>query len=241
MKAFMNWSGGKDSALALYHAQKTGLSPELLSTNVNGTHNRISMHGVRRNLLEQQAKALGLPLITMELPEEPAMLVYEEKMNAHVALLKQKGFTDALFGDIFLEDLKQYREKQLKHFGIHCHFPLWKRDSLELMKEFISLGFKAVVVCVNDSFLDKSFCGRLIDESFVNDLPANVDVCGENGEYHSFVFDGPIFSEPVTFSKGEIITRNYKAPNENSEDCFTNTQSQLGFYFCDLFPRYASG
>jgi uncharacterized protein (TIGR00290 family) len=234
MKAFMNWSGGKDSALALYHAVKSGLNVGCLSTNVNAAHNRISMHGVRRSLLEQQANATGIPLTTLDLPEEPDMLVYEEKMKEHISALKEQGYTDAIFGDIFLEDLKQYREAELKPFGIHCHFPLWKRDSRELMQEFITLGFKAVVVCVNDNFLDKSFCGRLIDEGFVQDLPPDIDVCGENGEYHSFVFDGPLFSRPVHFNKGEIVKRIYAAPKENSKDCFTDPSTQVGFYFCDL-------
>ena len=231
----MNWSGGKDSALALYHAQKNGLNIGCLSTNVNAVHNRISMHGVRRNLLEEQVKAIGLPLTVMELPEEPDMLVYEEKMRNHVESLKRNGYTDAVFGDIFLEDLRQYREEQLKQFGIHCHFPLWHRNSKKLMKEFFSLGFKAIVVCVNDSFLDKSFCGRELDESFVNDLPAGVDLCGENGEYHSFVYDGPIFSRPVVFTKGEMVNRSYQAP-KGDNDCFTKASNKIEFHFCDLLP-----
>jgi uncharacterized protein (TIGR00290 family) len=235
MKAYMNWSGGKDSALALYHAQQSGFNVGCLSTNVNAAHNRISMHGVRRSLLEEQAKAIGLPLSIMELPEEPGMEIYEQKTKGHVESLKQQGYTDAIFGDIFLEDLRQFREAQLKPFGIRCHFPLWKRNSSELMEEFISLGFKAVVVCVNDSSLGKSFCGRELDESFVKDLPANVDVCGENGEYHSFVYDGPNFSGPVSFTKGEIVSRSYNAPKSNV-DCFRNASKELAFYFCDLVP-----
>jgi uncharacterized protein (TIGR00290 family) len=235
MKAYMNWSGGKDSALALYHAQKNGLNIGCLSTNVNAAQNRISMHGVRRRLLDEQAKSIGLPLTIMEMPEEPGMHTYEEKTKEHVASLIQQGYTDTIFGDIFLEDLKKYREEQLKPCGIQCHFPIWKRDSRKLMEEFITLGFKAVVVCVNRSYLDASFCGRELDESFVNDLPPNVDICGENGEYHSFVYDGPMFSRPVAFTKGEMVSRNYQAPKDNN-NCFTSATNKIEFYFCDLLP-----
>jgi uncharacterized protein (TIGR00290 family) len=236
MKAFMNWSGGKDSALALYHAERNGLKAACLSTHVNAVHQRISMHGVRRSLLEDQALAIGLPLVTLELPEQPDMRIYEEKMKAHLSRLQEEHYTTAIFGDIFLEDLRKYREEQLMPFGINCEFPLWKRDTRDLIKKFIALGFKAIIVCVNASLLDQSFCGRLIDEDFINDLPTGVDVCGENGEYHSFVFDGPIFSQPVAFSKGEIVKRSYPSPKDSRDDCFTSPSSQIDFYFCELCP-----
>ena len=132
----------------------------------------------------------------------------------------------------FLEDLRSYREGILAKDGLKCIFPLWKMDSGEIIKEFVSLAFKAVVVCVNASYLDKSFCGRSLDKSFFNDLPDNINVCGENGEYHSFVFDGPVFSSPVRFKKGEIVFKEYPAPKTN--DCFTVPQPGAGFYFQDL-------
>lgn len=237
MKAYMNWSGGKDSSLALYHVLQTGVpSVDLLFTNVNAVHNRISMHGVRRELLQAQAAAIGLPLVTAELPEQPSMADYEAEMAASVAKLKERGYTTAVFGDIFLEDLKKYREEQLAKVGVNCVFPIWKRSTKELMQAFLDAGFKAIIVCINGAYLDESFCGRLIDESFVNDLPYGVDICGENGEYHSFVFDGPIFKYPVPFKSGETVFREYRAPKEDEGTCSGSQQASMGFYFCDLLP-----
>jgi uncharacterized protein (TIGR00290 family) len=237
MKAFMNWSGGKDSALSIYNAKQQGINIEALVTTINAATDRISMHGVRRALLEQQAAALQLPLYIVELPEQPGMTVYENAIHQSNGMLKAKGFTHAVSGDLFLEDLKSYREKLYAEDGIECLFPLWKTNTKELMQTFIENGFKAVLVCINGSSLDKSFCGRLLDESLLNDLPANVDICGENGEYHSFVFDGPIFSSPVSFQKGEVVFKEYAATKKNDEDCFTSPQPRAGFYFCDLLPQ----
>jgi len=229
--AFMNWSGGKDSALCLYKVlQSKQCNIQCLLTNVNASHNRVSMHGLRRSLLEMQAASIGIPLQTIELPEEPTMEEYENMMTKKLNELKLAGYRKAIFGDIFLEDLKNYREQKLKQLNIDCIFPLWKIDTTELLKQFIALGFKAIIVCVNEKDLDKTFCGRLIDDSFISDLPVNVDACGENGEFHSFVFDGPIFKQPVKFSKGEIVYKLYDAPKQN------NVSSKYGFYFCDLLP-----
>lgn len=238
MRSYMNWSGGKDSSLCLYYIQQDKrYSVDCLLTSVNAVHNRISMHGVRRELLTAQANAIGLPLHTIELPEQPGMQEYEEMMMTKVAALKQQGFSHAVFGDIFLEDLKLYRELKLQQLDIHCVFPLWKISTTQLMNEFLQLGFKAIIVCVNEKFLDKSFCGRLIDESFVNDLPDNVDVCGENGEFHSFVFDGPVFKQPVHYSKGDIVYRKYNAPQNAQDNCTPmDKPSEYRFYFCDLLP-----
>jgi uncharacterized protein (TIGR00290 family) len=232
----MNWSGGKDSSLCLYKIlNDKNYSVDTLLTSVNAVHDRISMHGVRRELLNAQAASIGLPLHTIELPEQPSMSEYEKAMMDKVSALKHEGYHASVFGDIFLEDLKRYRETRLSSAGINCVFPLWKISTDQLMKEFLALGFKAIIVCVNEQYLDKSFCGRLIDESFINDLPSNVDVCGENGEYHSFVFDGPIYRHPVPFKKSEIVRRTYASPKTNAGDtCITDTASEYGFYFCDL-------
>jgi uncharacterized protein (TIGR00290 family) len=156
------------------------------------------------------------------------MKEYEASMLDKVSYLKNSGCEQAVFGDIFLEDLKQYREEKLDQAGVSCLFPLWKEDTRSLAEEFISLGFKSILVCVNERFLDKSFCGRVIDEDFLDDLPAGVDPCGENGEFHSFVFDGPLFPGPIRFRKGETVYRTYKAPGQS--------ESSYGFYFCDLIP-----
>jgi uncharacterized protein (TIGR00290 family) len=229
---YMNWSGGKDSSLCLYKAMLSRqYDIRYLLTSVNRTHDRISMHGVRRSLLEKQTASLGIPLQTIELPENPSMESYEEVMMKKVLHLKEEGCKHAMFGDIFLEDLRLYREQQLAKAGLSCIFPLWKQDTTLLLKEFIELGFKAMIVCINEQYLNKEFCGRIIDESFLNDLPSNVDPCGENGEFHSFVFDGPIFKRPIDFEKGETVYRTYDAPSTVSGNKETES---YGFYFCDL-------
>jgi len=236
LPSYMNWSGGKDSALCLYKAlQSRQYDIRYLLTSVNAAHNRISMHGVKRELLEAQANALAIPLQTIELPEQPGMTEYEQNMLQKVNELKTQGCTHAIFGDIFLEDLKVYRENKLKEVGIKCAFPLWKIDTTELLKEFLALGFKTIIVCVNEKYLDKSFCGRIIDESFLTDLPGNVDPCGENGEFHTYCFDGPIYKEAIAFTKGEIVYRKYEAPKNIDDNCHTDsTANEYGFYFCDL-------
>jgi uncharacterized protein (TIGR00290 family) len=246
MKAFFNWSGGKDAALALHKAQQDGLAIKALVTAVNNGTDRISMHGVRRELLVQQAEAIGLPLHTIELPDMPDMKTYEEAVHQTNKQLKADGFTHGVFGDIFLEDLKAYREELLAKDDLQCLFPIWKQDTKGLLQLFIQAGFKAIIVCVNSSYLAQSFCGRLLDESFLNDLPPTVDPCGENGEYHSFVFDGPIFSKPILLKKGEVVFKEYAAPavrpghpglaegQDGSKECFTTPQPPAGFYFQDL-------
>jgi uncharacterized protein (TIGR00290 family) len=236
----MNWSGGKDSSLCLHKVlQADTCRVNYLLTSINKVHDRVSMHGVRTVLLRQQADAIGIPLELIELPEKPGMVEYEMEMEKKVKGFSDEGINHAIFGDIFLEDLKAYRENKLRPLGIKGVFPLWKIPTNKLMEEFIGLGFKAVVVCVNEKFLDKSFCGRIIDQSFVNDLPDTVDVCGENGEYHSFVFEGPVFKTPVLFEKGEIVYRQYAKP-ENVGSAHYNKldteEKNYGFYFCDLMP-----
>lgn len=237
-KSFFNWSGGKDSSLALYHTLQEGkYSIEKLLTNVNRQHRRISMHGVREELLERQANCIGIPLQKLVLPDQPSMAEYEDQMMQTMKQLQEEKFTHSVFGDIFLEDLKAYREAQLAKVQMTAVFPLWKRDTKKLINEFIDLGFKTVVVCVKAELLDKSFAGRIIDKEFLKDLPGNVDPCGENGEFHTFVFDGPIFKKPVLYKPGEKVFREYKAPEDDKNKCFTNrpqTPASMGFWFCDL-------
>lgn len=239
-KALFNWSSGKDSALALYKIlQNPDYKIECLVTSVNQQFQRISMHGVRVELLEAQAKSIGLPLEIMQIPEMPTMEVYENVMTETLIKLKNKDITHSVFGDIFLEDLRKYREDQLAKIGFKGVFPLWKIPTQDLIHEFISLGFKTIVVCVNERYLDNSFVGRIIDQEFINDLPENVDVCGENGEFHTFTFDGPIFSQPINFEIGEIVYRKYEKPKTGSSSnkaCDTNTSEafDFGFWYCDL-------
>ena len=242
-KALFNWSSGKDSALALYKVlQNPDFEISCLLTSVNQEFQRISMHGVRVSLLEQQAESLGIPLEIMQIPEIPTMEAYENVMSETLIKLKNKGITHSIFGDILLEDLRKYREEQLSKIGFEAVFPLWQIPTIDLIQEFIGLGFKTIVVCVNERFLDKSFVGRVIDQNFINDLPENVDVCGENGEFHTFTFDGPIFSKPIDFEIGEIVYRKYEKPKqENSSNtaCNTNTSDafDFGFWYCDLIPK----
>ena len=226
-KTYFNWSSGKDSSLAFYHLKKNNsLNIDKLLTSVNSYHNRVSMHGLRRELLEQQAQSVGLPLEVIELPEEPSMEDYNSLMNRHITDLKSQGYTDCGFGDIYLEDLRAYREKQLKPYDITCHFPLWKQETKAVISDFLDLGFKAIVICIKSEVLDKSFVGREIDEDFIHDLPPQVDPCGENGEFHTFCFDGPIYNTPIQFEVGETIYREYKNPEPKA--------NPSGFWFCDL-------
>lgn len=187
------------------------------------------MHGLKRELLEQQANSIGLPLQTIELPEEPSIEDYNAILQNTVLGLQNEGYSHCGFGDIFLEDLRSYREQQLQPYNITCSFPLWKKDTSQLINEFVEQGFRAIVICVKSELLDESFVGREINEGFINDLPSNVDPCGENGEFHTFCFDGPIFSNPVKFEIGEKVYREYKSPNPE-------TDNPMGFWFCDLLP-----
>lgn len=233
----MSWSGGKDSALALYHALR---SPHYcvahLLTSVNAHYERVSMHGVRVALLEAQASRIGLPLHQLRLPEMPSMPDYDQALLASLTALRQAGVSTAVYGDIFLEDLRAYREAQLARVGLRGEFPLWQREGGELLREFWALGFQAIVVCVNDRYLDASFCGRLLDEEFVRDLPPGVDPCGENGEYHSFVFDAPYFSAPIAYTVGERVRRTYAPPANSVANLGPNDPFAAGFWYCDLLP-----
>ena len=241
-KALFNWSSGKDSALALYKIlQNNDYEIACLLTSVNQQFHRISMHGVRVSLLEQQAESIGLPLLKMEIPEMPTMEVYEKVMQEGLEKLKSEGVTHSIFGDIFLEDLRKYREDKLAEMQLEAVFPLWKTDTITLINEFLDLGFKTIVTCVNERYLDKSFVGRVIDADFIKDLPENVDVCGENGEFHTFTFDGPLFSKPIDFEIGEIVYRKYEKPKTASSNtaCDTNDSSafDFGFWYCDLVEK----
>ncbi len=232
LKTYFNWSTGKDASLALYHLLKDGrYQVDQLLTSINAHHNRVSMHGLRKELLIKQVQELGLPVTLLELPEEPTMEVYNNIMQTTVERLQLEGYTHSGFGDIFLEDLRKYREDHLDSFGIKCCFPLWKRDTNEILHEFLDLGFRAIVICIKSELLDASFVGREIDKDFINDLPENVDPCGENGEFHTFCFDGPIFSNPIKFTLGEKVYREY---NLNKEDSNSNENTGMGFWFCDL-------
>ncbi|MGC6430954.1 MAG: diphthine--ammonia ligase [Jejuia sp.] len=235
LKTYFNWSSGKDSALALYHLlQNDTYTVDALVTTVNSHYNRVSMHGLRKELLIAQTNALDIPASLIELPEMPSMDVYEQIMNKTVSRLKSEGFTHSAFGDIFLEDLRKYREGQLAKQGFQAVFPIWKRDTKELLNEFLDLGFKTIIVCANSKYFDENFVGTVIDKHFIDNLPEGVDPCGENGEFHTFCFDGPIFKEPIEFTIGEKVYREYDHPNTDDSICDSD---KYGVWYCDLIPK----
>ncbi|SMO36702.1 diphthine--ammonia ligase [Gracilimonas mengyeensis] len=240
-KSVFNWSGGKDSSIALYHALRNGdYAIEQLLSTLNQSTDRLSMHRVRRALIQQQAQSIGIPLEMVDLPAEPSMKAYNESMGEVMQALKSDGFTHSIFGDIFLEDLRQYREQQSQKLGFEAVFPIWKRDTEELMQEFLDLDFKAITICVKAELLGKEFVGRVIDEAFVDDLPEAVDPCGENGEFHTFVYDGPMFDRPIPFEIGEKVYREYEAPSSEKDECELSNETdpdKIGFWFCDLVPE----
>jgi uncharacterized protein (TIGR00290 family) len=214
----VSWSGGKDSCFALYEIQKASdIRVEALITTVTRDFDRISMHGVRRVLLEQQAESLGLPLQQIFITKGAGNNEYEQSMGEAFAQYRRRGIGIVVFGDLFLHDIRAYREDLLARFNMTASFPVWGRDTTQFMREFVNLGFKAIIVCVDPKQLDPSFCGRLLDEHFMAELPPSADPCGENGEFHTFVFDGPNFRRPVRFSTGEVVCRD-------------------AFWFCDLVP-----
>ncbi|HKZ87970.1 MAG TPA: diphthine--ammonia ligase [Candidatus Bathyarchaeia archaeon] len=217
-KVVVGWSGGKDSALALYEVLKSGMEVLELLTTVTQEYDRISIHGVRTVLLEQQAEALGLSLEKMLLPKGAADKDYEKELLTILRSHRNRGVLSVVFGDIFLADVKRYRDELLTKIGMHGIYPLWGKDSRELACNFIDLGFKAVITVTDSKALGEEFSGREYNKQFLADLPVDVDPCGENGEFHSFVYDGPIFSKPVHFTKGEVVLRDNR------------------FWYCDLVP-----
>jgi uncharacterized protein (TIGR00290 family) len=219
-KILFSWSSGKDSTLALHSLiNNKNFNIIALLTTVTADYDRISMHGVRQELLEKQVESVGLPLEKVVISKNSSNEEYEEKIKAVLMRYKNEGVTSVAFGDIFLEDLKKHREENLARIGMKGIFPLWKQSSYVLAKQFIELKFKAIVTCVDGKQLDGKFCGRMFDGPFLKDLPKNVDCCGENGEFHSFVYAGPIFKKKILFQKGELVKRDDR------------------FYFCDLKPE----
>lgn len=212
------WSGGKDSAMALHALlQQQQFSVTALLTTVTEGYDRISMHGVRRELLLQQVKSIGLPLHEVRIPPQCLNPIYEARTEHALRIFYDEGVRKVAFGDIFLEDLRAYREKNLARIGMSALFPIWKRDTRELIRSFQAQHFRAIAACVDPKVLAPSFAGRELDGSFFRGLPPNADPCGENGEFHTFVFDGPIFRWPIPIRTGEIAHRD-------------------GFVFCDLLP-----
>jgi uncharacterized protein (TIGR00290 family) len=235
------WSGGKDSALALHYLLQDGRYEVVaLLTTCSEHFQHVSMHGVRLELLDAQARAIGLPLEKIFVSQRSSNGEYEQKMGDCMRRYKDSGATAVGYGDIFLEDLKTWREQNLAKIGLRDVFPIWKVDSNKLMKQFIELGFGSVVCCVNDAYLDERWLGRKLDWDFVQSLPRDVDPCGENGEFHSFAFQGPIFKKPVRFEIGEKVYRPVEQTHPspaNAAPCASSPRQAKGFWFCDLLPE----
>jgi uncharacterized protein (TIGR00290 family) len=218
-RVLLSWSGGKDSALALYEMSRgRKYKVTALLTTLTQDFGRISMHGVRRSLLDAQASSLGLPVEEVWIPKGASNEIYEARMNIALANHKTKGIERVAFGDLFLQDIRSYRETRLAELGMKGIFPLWGKDTTKLAREFIEIGFRAIICCVDPKKLSREFCGREYDEAFLESIPATVDPCGENGEFHTFVYAGPIFSREIPLTKGRVVLRD-------------------GFYFADLIPR----
>lgn len=235
-KTFLHWSSGKDSALSLYYLQKHQPITKLLTT-VNNATQRVSMHGISRDLLKAQEESLGIPIQQVDLSTDLSLESYNQKMREVYTYLLEDTYDTAAFGDILLEDLKAYRESELDKIGMKYTFPLWGKHTKKVLEEFIALGFKAVVVAVRADVLSKDWVGRVIDASFIADLPDDVDWSGENGEYHTFVFDGPIFKTPIPYTIKEIVTHDYLRNEEQDDNCYQEKEEQSWaskFYFADL-------
>lgn len=214
----LSWSGGKDSAITLHALTTSGVRIDALLTTVTDGYERISMHGVRRELLHAQAASLGLPVVEARIPIAASNERYEQAMRDALLPFRDRGVTEIAFGDLYLADVRAYRERLVASVGMTPRFPLWGRDTVALAHEFIAAGFRAVLVCVDPRQIDAGFCGREYDESLLAELPATADPCGENGEFHTLVYDGPIFRRPLLIELGAIVERE-------------------GFWFRDVQPR----
>ena len=218
-KVLISWSGGKDCTLALHEILSSREYQVVgLLTTITGNYDRIDMHDVRCSLLEKQAESLALPLEFVSISSHTSPADYETNLVLTLGKYKESGVTSVVFGDIFREDLRKYRQLNLARLGMKAIFPLWKRDNFQIMESFITLGFKAVMSSINTNVLDLQFVGRVIDWEFLFDFPKTADVCGEHGEYHTFVYDGPIFNQAISYKVGETFLR------ENH------------FKYCDLIP-----
>ena len=214
------WSGGKESAYCLYKiANSRSYNVRAILTTVTEEYDRISMHGVRRELLEIQSVRLNIPLEIVYIPKNSSNAIYESSMERALLKYKREGIDDVVFGDIFLEDVRRNRVENLAKLEMHAIFPLWQYDTLKTANEFIEKAFKAVITCIDLKSLDKGFLGRIYDRDFLKDLPDGIDPCGENGEFHSFVFDGPLFRRGIEYIKGPRYTAHDR------------------FYYCDLLSR----
>lgn len=219
-KALMSWSGGKDSALALYEVlSHEDLEVTALLTTVTEPYDRVSMHGIRRELLEEQAGLMGFPIEEVMVSSHECTESYEIKMRRVLEKHKKMGVSKVIFGDTFLEEIRSFREKQLHRISMKAHFPIWNRNTRRLTEALIRMRFRAVITCIDSRALDRRFVGRSLDRRFLADLPDSADPGGENGEYHTFIYDGPLLKRPVRWKFGKVVLRDSR------------------FYYCDLIPK----
>jgi uncharacterized protein (TIGR00290 family) len=217
-RVILSWSGGKDSSLALFEIKRAReLEIVALLTTMTRDYGRVSMHGVRRSLIEQQAESIGLPLKISWINKGAGNAEYEKEMISLLEKSKKEGVARIAFGDLFLRDIREYRERYLRPIDMKCEFPLWGRNTTMLADRFIDLGFKAIVCTVDPRHIQGEFCGREFDRQFLSEIPKTVDPCGENGEFHTFVYKGPIFKRPIPVKVGEVVKRGE-------------------FYFADILP-----
>ena len=219
-KVLVSWSGGKDSALTVFELSRS-IKKEfeivgLLTTLTEG-YDRISMHGVRRALLQNQSRSLGIPTDEVWIPKNASNEIYESRMADAIDKWSKRSVSIVAFGDLFLEDIRRYRQRFLQNLGAKAIFPIWRRNTRDLAELFIESGFKAIICCVNPKLLGEQYCGREYDMSFLSEIPKIVDPCGENGEFHTFVYDGPIFRDKIGVRLGEVVNRD-------------------GFCFVDILP-----
>src|SRR5689334_12125317 len=218
MKAFVSWSSGKDSAFAFHEARNSGVEIAGVLTTLNEVYDRVAMHGVRAELLDHQVAALGVPAIKVPIPSPCPNEIYEAKMDAACAEIRARGIRHIVFGDLFLEDIRAYRVEKLAAAGMEPIFPLWQRPTAQLARDMIASGLVAHITCLDPRKLPRAFAGRTFDESFLRDLPPGVDPCGENGEFHTVVTAGPMFTAPIPIRIGETVERD-------------------GFVFTDVVPE----
>lgn len=221
MKVFVSWSSGKDSAFAFHEARRAGFEIAGVLTTINEVHDRVAMHGVRNALLDKQIAALGVPAIKVPIPSPCPNEIYEARMEDACAAIKARGIRHIVFGDLFLEDIRAYRVEKLAAAEMEAMFPLWQRDTAQLARDMVASGLVAHVTCLDPRKLPRNFAGRIFDQSFLRDLPAGIDPCGENGEFHTAVIAGPMFAAPIAVTVGETVERE-------------------GFVFTDIVPISAS-
>jgi uncharacterized protein (TIGR00290 family) len=229
----ISWSGGKDSALSLHQIQATGnVNISGLHTVINSETRRVGMHGIHESLIDKQAEAIGLPITKLYLEPSETHAAYKKLMDDFYRKCACEGINGVVFGDIFLEDLKTFREELLAATGLQAIFPLWKHDTDLIIRTFLDKGFKTLICAADAKHFSENQVGKTIDLEFIQNLSSHVDPCGENGEFHTFVFDGPIFNKALTFQQGKVVKKTYNFQKLNTDGVVEDVQSS--FWFQDL-------